>query len=97
MNSAQAINLCDLFGMNPNEAIGTEPRYVAVQRVFDTQAAEDALKAHNEYWSKPRSAPKATGEKANSLNPADGTGAIGRLRPKPKRRDAKAAASEVVK
>jgi hypothetical protein len=72
MTSTQAKDLCQLFQADPNEAVGTEPRYIAIQRVFDPEAADAARAEHDAYWSTPRPGPKPTGKASKTLAPVKG-------------------------
>jgi hypothetical protein len=48
VSSHQAIALCAALGASPNDSVNGEPRYVAVQRVFDEDAADASMKDHED-------------------------------------------------
>lgn len=72
MTSDQARALCRLFESPPDEAVGTEPRYIAVMRVFDPKEADAALAKHTEFFAAKPTAPAAVGSPAKSLVPEKG-------------------------
>lgn len=72
MTTKQARDLCTLFGVNPDEAVGEEPRDIAVQRIFDANAADKALEEHNEKWTPKPERPINTGKPARTLLPLKG-------------------------
>jgi hypothetical protein len=67
VTSDQARALCRLFESPPDEAVGTEPRYIAVMRVFDPNEANAALAKHTDFYAAKPNAPAAVGTAAKSL------------------------------
>ena len=48
MSTDQSRALCAAIGLPADEPVGSEPRYVAVMRCFDAEAADAAINDHNE-------------------------------------------------
>lgn len=72
MTTKQAREACAALGVNPDDAVGGEPRYIAFLRAFDADSAERALDDHNEAAQPRKPEIKQRGKETKSLVTADG-------------------------
>lgn len=74
MTTDQSRSLLKLLGHNPDEAVGEEPKYIALVRIFDPEAADQAKADHDDKWSKPPPPIPKRGSAAKTLGAKKGEG-----------------------
>jgi hypothetical protein len=67
MTSLQACQFCAVLGIEANASTGGEPRYIALQRIFDAEAADESLDDHNERATRVPVRIAKTGKEAKTL------------------------------
>jgi hypothetical protein len=72
MTTLQARELLIVLGQNPDEAAGTEPKDIALQRVFDPEAADEAANDHHHRWTAPPPPQPNRGKPSKTLLPVKG-------------------------
>jgi prophage antirepressor-like protein len=72
VNVQQAIALCAALGVNAHDCVENEPRYVALVRVFDPEAADKAMDDHDEEAKRTAPPIKNRGRERKTLAAAEG-------------------------